>query len=474
MNSPDLCGMSLTDTAEAVRAKKLSPVELMDAVLQRIEDLNPKVNAYCTVVAYDARRQAVDAEKALMNGNELGPLHGIPVSIKDLTFTRGIRTTAGSRVYKDFVPQQDSIVVERLKAAGAIIVGKTNTPEFGWAAVTDNPLFGPTRNPWNLNLTPGGSSGGAAAAVATGMGALAIGSDGGGSIRIPSSFCGVFGLAPSFGRVPQGPGFPAWETLSRTGPITRTVKDAALAMEVIAGRDDRDRLSLPDSRLHYLPNLNCDLKRLRIAWSKDLSYATVDRRVLAMTEAAVKTIDRLSSGVEEVADLAMPNPESAFSKVVGVNLAAFLRDKLDRWRDRIDPGLVRFAEAHMDITATEYLSARLELSQYWDGIQPLFDRYDLLLTPTVAVSPFEIGRYRVLKINGSEVSPLNWMAFTYPFNITGQPAASVPCSWTDDGLPVGLQIVGRRFDDLTVLRAAFAFEQASPWTDRIPPLIVRS
>lgn len=462
--------MSLLETAEAVKTKRLSPVEIMDAVLQRIEELNPKVNAYCTVAAGSARKQAVEAETAVMKGKQLGPVHGIPVSIKDLTFTAGIRTTAGSRIYENFVPQEDAIVVSRLKAAGAIVVGKTNTPEFGWAAITDNPLFGPTRNPWNLKLTSGGSSGGAAAAIATCMGALAIGSDGGGSIRIPGSFCGVFGFVPSFGRVPQGPGFPAWETLSRTGPITRTVEDAALAMEVIAGRDDRDRFSLPDTGLRYLPFLDGDLKKLRIAWSKDLGYATVDPRVLTVTEAAVKVFDRLSGGVEEIADPAVANPELAFSKVVGVNLAAFLEDKLDRWREQLDPALVRFAEAHRNVSAANYLTARLEMSQYWDGIRPLFEEYDLLLTPTVAVPPFEIGRYRIVEIAGTSVSPLNWMAFTYPFNITGQPAASVPCGWTDDGLPVGLQIVGRRFDDLTVLKAAFAFQQALPWAGRRSPL----
>ena len=470
MNSSEICYMSLTDTAEAVRTKELSPVEIMDAVLHRIEKLNPRVNAYCTLVGDSARKHAAEAETAVMKREELGPLHGIPVSIKDLLLSGGIRTTAGSRIYENFVPQQDAIVVSRLKAAGAIIIGKTNTSEFGWAAITDNPLFGATRNPWNLGLTPGGSSGGAAASIATCMGALAIGSDGGGSIRIPSSFCGVFGFAPSFGRVPQYPGFPAWETLSRTGPITRTVKDAALAMELIAGRDDRDRFSLPDTGLRYLPFLDGDLRKLRIAWSKDLGYAVVDRQVLQATEAAVKTFDRLSSGVEEATDLVAANPETTFSIVVGANLAAFLQDKMEQWRDRIDPALVRFAEGHKDISATEYLKARSEMFQYWDGIRPLFEKYDLLLTPTVAIPPFEIGKYGIREVAGAKVSPLNWMAFTYPFNITGQPAASVPCGWTDDGLPVGLQIVGKRFDDLTVLRAAFAFEQASPWTDRYPAL----
>jgi len=470
MNTYEICCLSVADTVQAIRTKRLSPVEVTEAVLHRIEDLNPRVNAYCTVAAEGARMQAAEAEAAVIRGDHLGPLHGVPVSIKDMTFTRGIRTTGGSRIYEDFIPQEDAIVVERLKAAGAIILGKTNTSEFGWAAVSDNALFGPTRNPWNLELTSGGSSGGAAASIATCMGALAIGGDGGGSIRIPASFCGVFGFMPSYGRVPEGPGFPAWETLSRTGPITRTVADAALAMEVIAGRDDRDRMSLTDAGFHCVAGLDGDIKKLRIAWSRDLGYATVDPRVVRVVEAAVRVFDRLSSGVEEVADLPA-NPETAFSKVVGVNLAAFLEDKLAEWRDRIDPGLVKFAGAHSDITATEYLRARQEMNRYWDGIRPLFEEYDLLLTPTVAVSPFEVGKYGVREVDGRKTSPLNWMAFTYPFNITGQPAASVPCGWTDDGLPVGLQIVGRRFDDVTVLRAAFAFEQASPWADRYPAIV---
>jgi len=464
----EICCMSLTETARAVKEKRLSPVEVMDALLQRIEQLNPMINAYCTVAGDSARRQAVQAEAAVVNGDELGPLHGVPVSIKDLTFTKGIRTTAGSRIFENFVPEEDDVVVSRLKAAGAIIVGKTNTPEFGSVAITDNRLFGPTRNPWNLEMTSGGSSGGAAAATAACMGALAIGSDGGGSIRIPASFCGVFGLAPSFGRVPQGPGFPSWETLSRTGPITRTVSDAALAMEVISGRDDRDRSSLADTELHYLSLLDRDIKKLRVAWSKDLGYATVDERVLRVAEEAVKTFDRLSAGVDAVENLSAPNPETAFSRVVGTNLAAFLHDRIDRWRDEMDPALVRFAEAHQGISGTEYLRIRLEMEQYWDKIRPLFEEYDLLLTPTLAVPPFEVGKYWVTEIAGTSVSPLGWMAFTYPFNITGQPAASVPCGWTDDGLPVGLQIVGRPLDDLTVLRAAFAFEQASPWADSYP------
>ncbi|MFH1381487.1 MAG: amidase [Chloroflexota bacterium] len=469
MDNQEICFMPAFELAAAIKSKKLSPVEAVEAVLARIEQLNSKVNAYCTVVAESARQQAREAERKVMEGGKLGPLHGVPVSLKDLIFTKGIRTTGGSRLYRNFVPQQDAIVVERLKAAGAIILGKTNTSEFGWVAVADNQLFGPTRNPWNLGLTSGGSSGGAAASVALGMGPVAIGGDSGGSIRIPASFCGIFGLKPSFGRVPQHPGFPEWGTLSHTGPLTRTVEDAALVMEVIAGRDDRDYSSLPEKKLRYLSHLTGDLKGMKIAGSKNLGYATVDARVLALTEAAVKTFTALGADVEE-ASPEVSSPEAAFSTVVGVTLTAILQEHYEARREEIDPGLVRFMERNIGILGTEYVNACREHSTYRERMGSFFEKYDLLLTPTVAVPPFELGKFGVREIAGTKLSPIGWMAFTFPFNITGQPAASVPCGWTTDGLPVGLQIIGRRFDDATVLKAAAAFEQAAPWTERRPPI----
>ncbi len=470
MNTQEIYYMPALEMRDAIKSKKLSPVEVMDAILQRIELINPKINAYCTVVAESAREQAKQAEDKVVKGEELGPLHGIPVSIKDLMLTKGIRTTSGSKIYENFVPQQDAIVVERLKAAGAIIVGKTNTPEFGFMGVTDNLLFGPTRNPWNLERHAGGSSGGAAAAVAAGMGPLAIGSDGGGSIRIPSSFCGVFGLKPSFGRVPRGPGSPDWHTLSHYGPITRTVRDAALTMEVIAGRDDRDRHSLPETGLRYLPFLNADLKGLKIAWSPDLGYAIVDPQVMETTAAAVRTFETLGATVEAVSpEIDSPNP--AFGIIWGVRYASFYRERLEKWRDQMSPRLVAIIERNKDRSAMEYARAAIELEELCHRIQPFFENYDLLLTPQIAVPAFELDKVEVGEIAGVKGSPfIDWTPFTYPFNITGQPAASVPCGWTDDGLPVGLQIVGRRFDDVTVFKAAAAFEQASPWADKLPPL----
>jgi Asp-tRNA(Asn)/Glu-tRNA(Gln) amidotransferase A subunit family amidase len=253
MATPDLAWIPATELAGLIRAKKVSPVEVVDAVLARIERLNPTLNCFVAVTAEEARDAALSAEVAVMTGEELGPLHGVPVSIKDLLFTRRVPTTGGSRLFADHVPEEDAVSVERLKGVGAIIIGKTTTPEFGHKAVTESPLFGITRNPWNAALTPGGSSGGAGAAVAAGLGPLAVGTDGGGSIRIPASFCGIYGLKPSFGRVPQNPGFPGWETLSHTGPMTRTVRDAALMLDAIAGPDDRDRHSLPGSAPSFWP-----------------------------------------------------------------------------------------------------------------------------------------------------------------------------------------------------------------------------
>ena len=469
MNETEICYLSVAEMVKAIKTKRLSPVEIMEAVLNRIERINPKINAYCTVVAESAMKQAEQAEAMVTRGEKLGPLHGVPVSIKDLIFTAGIRTTAGSRIYRDFIPQQDAIAVERLKAAGAIIIGKTNTAEFGWVAITDNELFGLTRNPWNLERTPGGSSGGAAASVASGIGPVAMGSDGGGSIRIPGSFCGVFGFKPSFGRVPQSSEFPGWETLGHTGPLTRTVEDAALTMEVIAGRDDRDPTSLPETGLRYLPFPAPDLKGLRIAWSPDLGYVTVDPQVRQITEAAVKTFSALGAAVE-VATPAAGNQENAFSTIVSARMAAVFEGKMGEWGELMAPALVRFIQRSSGISATEYIKACFEQRRYWQGTMPFFEKYDLLLTPTAAVPPFEHGIMGPREIAGGKVGPLEWMAFTYPFNMTGQPAASIPCGWTDDGLPIGLQIIGRRFDDATVLKAANAFEQTSPRADKRPPL----
>jgi aspartyl-tRNA(Asn)/glutamyl-tRNA(Gln) amidotransferase subunit A len=467
MDKGDIGWLSVTQTVEAVRGKEVSPVEVVEALLKRIECLNPCLNAYCTIAADNARCQAQEAEAALLRGGPLGPLHGVPVAIKDLIFTQGIRTTSGSRLFQHFVPQQDAIVVERLRAAGAIIMGKTNTSEFGWMAGTGTHLFGETHNPWDLAYNAGGVSEGEGAVVAAGLAPLAIGGDFGGSIRIAASMCGVFGFKPSFGRVPQYPAFPIWETLSHTGPLTRTVADAALVMEIIAGRDDRDRFTLSDKHMKYQDALSGDLKGLRIAFSKDLGYAVVDPEVARLTESAARVFSSLGANVE-AAHPEVRSPERVYSSLIAVMLAAILQDKLETGRDLIGLKLVHFLEQYKSKTAFEYGRACRAQLEYWEGIWPFFAEHDLLVTPTLAVPPFKLGRFGPREIDGKKVTMLDWMAFTYPFNITGQPAASLPCGFSQDGLPIGLQLVGRRFDDRTVLRAAAAFEQARPWTKRRP------
>lgn len=470
MDDLEICYMSLVDQAEAVRTKRLSPVELASAVLARIERLNPRINAYCTIVADETRKQAREAEATIMRGDRIGPLHGVPVAMKDIMLTKGIRTTFGSKMYASFVPDEDAVVVERLKSAGAIIVGKTNVPEFGLSGLqTDNLLFGATRNPWNLEHSPGGSSGGSAAAVASGMASLGIGSDSAGSVRMPASFCAVFGFKASFGRVPRYPRLPAgWETVSHTGPITRTVRDAALALDVIAGRDDRDFFSLPDPAVGYLSSLTGDIKGLKIAWARDF-YAPVDPQVLRLAEAAAKRFADLGADVE-VASPKVKDVGPAFTTVSAVRLAAVFQDALPEWRDRLHPNTIRRIEERKDVPATEYVRALMEQLEYWDGIRTFFAHYDLMLTPTTAMPALRLGQWSIDEIAGVKLTSQSWRAFGYAFNVTGQPAASVPCGWTDDGLPVGLQIVGRRFDDATVLNAAAAFERASPWSNRRPPL----
>lgn len=463
----DLCWTPATELVALIRARKLSPVELTEAVLARVERLNPQINAFCALTPDQARQGAKIAEAALMHGESLGALHGVPVSIKDVIFTRGSVTTGGSRMFADFVPEEDAITVERLRAAGAVILGKTNTPEFGHKALGENPLFGATRNPWRFDLTPGGSSAGAGAAVAAGLGPLALGTDGGGSIRIPASFCGVYGFKPSFGRVPSGPGFPGWETFTVAGPMTRTVRDAALMLDVLAGPDDRDRHSLPAEGRSYLEACEESIAGWSVAWSPDLGVAQVEPEVARITEEAAAVFEALGCRVETVAT-GWEDSEEIFAVMAAAEMYAAWRKRLPDWRDRMDPTLVRYLERGGGVTIGEYLQAARRRREFWTQVQGFLARFDLLLTPTVAVPPFAGGGFWPREIAGQKVSPLGWMAFTYPFNLTGQPAASIPAGFTADGLPVGLQIVGRRHADGAVLAASAAFEAARPWASRKP------
>jgi len=469
----ELWKMSGSELGRMIASRKVKPSEVMDAVLTRIEDVNPKINAFCTLARDSAMAEARAADKKVTRARSLGPLFGVPVSIKDLIFTKGLRTTFGSKMHENFIPDQDEVVVERLKAAGAILVGKTTTCEFGYKSVTQSPLWGVTRNPWNLEMTPAGSSGGAAAAVSSGLGPMAVGTDGGGSVRAPASFCGIFGLKPSRGRIPIYPVLPGWEALDRclahVGPLTRTVADAALMMEVIAGRDDRDPMTLPEGRMAFRRGLKKGVRGLKIAWTLDLGHVVVDERVKQAVTPAVRVFAELGAKVEE-ARPDVPHMHDAFQLIFAGGCAGAIGDRLEAWRDRLDQGLVRLTQIGLNASAADYVRATNRSHILWEKMQAFFEKYDLLLTPTLSVPPFPVGVDWPREVAGQKVHPLNYLAFTYPFNLTGQPAGSVPCGWTEDGLPVGLQIVGRRFEDATVLRAAAAFEEARPWADRWPDL----
>lgn len=469
MSYDELIWRSAVDLTALIRSKEISPVDLVEAILARIEALNPTLNAFCLVSADLARVGAHEASIAVMKGEPLGPLHGLPISVKDVLYTRGLRTTGGSRVFAELVPEEDAIAVARVRAAGGVILGKTNTSEFGHKAITENPMFGVTRNPWNLMRTPGGSSGGAAVAVASGLGPLALGTDGGGSVRIPAAYCGVYGFKPSYGRVPQHAGFPGWENVSHVGPITRTVRDAALVLDAIAGGDDRDRRSLPRESGSYVTACDREIRGLHVAWTPDLGYAAVDPSVQALCENAAAEFESLGGHVE-VVNPGWENLEDAFSTMLAAQFYSAWSDQLPDAEAVMDPTLVTFIRRGGAVSAREYLHARARVEAFWLDVTMFLDRFDLLLTPTVAVPPFPTPGRPPREVAGRDVSVLGWMPFTYPFNLTGQPAASVPAGWTEDGLPVGLQIVGKRHADRTVLAASAAFEAACPWSDRRPLL----
>ena len=472
MGSPEIHWMSALELMEAYRKRSLSPVEATEAILARIEEVNPRINAVVTLTAELALEQARESERRYAGG-EARVLDGVPITIKDLITTRGIRTTFGSKLYADFVPENDAVLVERLRDAGSVMLGKTNTPEFGLVAVTDNLLFGPSWNPWDLSKTTGGSSGGAAAAAAAGLGPLAVGNDGGGSIRVPSSLCGVFGLKPQFARIPSyGKPFHGWEMMNAEGPITRTVADAALMLDVMAGPDERDRFSIQAPTVNYLESLKGGVKGLKVAYTAGLSNTAVDPEVVEITRNAASVFGELGCEVAED-DPGIPEMSGDLVTVVVLETATAHEEHLDEAKEIMYPLYRPFLELPVVFTSMDYTRVFFHREDMWQALWPFFEKYDLLLTPTTACAAFDRKEGGMLgpdEINGIPVSPASWIGFTFPFNFSGQPAASVPCGFTAAGLPVGLQIVGRRYDEETVLRAAAAFEEAMPWAGTHPDL----
>ena len=466
--SDDLCLMSATELAAAFATKALSPVEVTRAVLGRITRLNPDLNAYCTIACDSAIMDSARAEAAIMRGDDVPVLSGIPVAFKDATETAGIRTTYGSQIFSEYVPNEDAIVVERTRKAGAVIIGKTNTPEFACKGTTDNSVFGPTRNPWDLERTAGGSSGGSAAAIAAGLATLAEGSDLAGSVRIPASLCGVVGFRPSLGRVPTYPTPNAWTTILTHGPLARTVADAALFYSVLAGPDVRDPQSVPEAQA---VELKCFcLSGLRVAWSPTLGYAPVDPIVRSVVEAAVLSLSNEGLRVE-AADPGFADPRELFIALSAPWRAGVCGAYIPQWKDKMDPALVERIGRTGSMTAIAYEHAQQKRSDLSRTVAAFFQDFDILLTPTTSVAAFPIDLDFPSIIDGHSISSqLDWYPHTFPFSMTGQPAISIPAGWTDEGLPVGLQIVGRRFDDAKVLQVAAVFEAIRPWRQRYASL----
>jgi aspartyl-tRNA(Asn)/glutamyl-tRNA(Gln) amidotransferase subunit A len=473
----DICAMSGAEQAVLISTKKASPVEVTEAVLARIEKLDPHLNAFCTLTPDIALEGAKRAEDAVMRGDALGPLHGVPMSIKDLICTGGVRTMSGSRAYETFVPEEDDIVVERVKAAGAVMLGKTNVAELGYGLVGWNMVAPVTNNPWDVSRSSGGSSAGSAAAVATGMGALTLGSDGGGSIRCPSGHNSLFGMKASFGRVPlypgcrdeRYPGVSSWETIEHIGPMTRTVEDSALLLSVIVGPDMRDRHSLPAADFDWMEVIREDFFGKKIAYSPNLGAGIVDDEVLEITARAARVFaDEL--GCEVVEDSPqLPEQGDSFWAVI-------MRDSdLVGLREFLDKGLLQIPHLVDNLkrqwTAEDFSEANKVRQATVNALWRFMTKYDLLLTPVNAHVPIPHGYYMPPEINGKAIDPGEMPPFTGIFNWTGQPAASIPAGFTQAGLPVGMQIVGRHLDDAMVMRAAAAFERAAPWKQIWPEIV---
>ncbi len=449
--------------ARLLRTRRISSRELVEMFLDRIARLNPGLNAFLTVAEEEARRAADSADAEAARTEALPPLSGVPVAVKDLEFTKGLRSTGGSLAYQEFVPREDSVVVERLRRAGAIILGKTNTPEFGSYGQTWSRLSDDCRTPWDTSRTSGGSSGGSAAAVAAGLAPVATGTDGAGSIRAPAAFCGVYGFKPSFGRIPMHGGFLGLPVHTCPGPLARSVRDAAIMLSVLCGHDPRDPNSTRETPPEFVSGIEGPIPSLRIAWSPDLGFAHVDPEVQGLAESAARVFETLGCNVEAESP---PVDTDLFEVADPVRNA----DKYAAWghllKDRPDdltPYVRSVLERGSRVTGEEYSNSLRELERLKARMTDFFERYDLLATPTTPVPAYPV-RQPPQTVNGIEVPHYaSTTLLTILWNLTGQPAASLPCGFTAKGLPVGLQLIGRYGDDPGVLRASRAFEKARPW-----------
>jgi len=466
----DLCFLTARELLRRIRTKEISAAEVMAAHLTRIERVNPQLNAIVTLHADQATAQARRADEMLARGEELGPLHGLPVAHKDLFCTRGMRTTFGSPIFKDFIPALDSIIVERQRRAGAIAIGKTNVPEFGAGSQTFNTVFGNTRNPYDPSKTCGGSSGGAAVALACGMVPLADGSDFGGSLRNPANFCNVVGLRPSAGRVPQWPSYDAWDTLSVSGPMARTVGDVALYLSVLAGPDARDPVAIAEGGERFGASLERDLTGTRIAWSADLGGLPVDPAVSAAIAAQRTAFTGLGCEVEE-ASPDLSDAEAAFQTLRGISFVNHFGDLMEKHPGAFKDTIVWNVKVGRSLTGSQVAEAVGLRARTFARMQEFMQRYEFLIAPVNQVPPFPVEQPYVTEIAGVKMENyLDWMRSCTAITMTGHPSISVPGGFTPDGLPVGVQIIGRYREEQSLLQFAYAFEQRTNVGLRRPPL----
>ncbi|WP_233575671.1 amidase [Noviherbaspirillum saxi] len=462
--------MSAMDMAHEIRSGHLSAREVMQAHLDRIENVNPKVNAIVTLHAEQAMAAADAADEAQARGAQLGPLHGLPVAHKDLLLTKGMRTTFGSKVHERLVPNVNALIVERQQRAGAISIGKTNTPEFGAGSQTFNAVFGATRNPYDLSKTCGGSSGGSAVALATGMVALADGTDMGGSLRCPANFCNVVGLRPSVGRVPQVPALDGWDSLSVSGPMARNVEDLALHLSVMAGPDLRDPLAIAEDGARFRAPLARDFKGVRVAWSPDMGGLLVDKRVLRALESKRQVFADLGCVVEE----ACPDFRDAHEVFMALRAYAFesgLGAVMDHHPGVLKETIVWNIEEGRKLSASQLARANHLRTGLFQRMHRFMQNYDFIVLPVNQVPPFPIEQAYVTEIEGVQMeSYIEWMRSCYLITATMHPAISLPCAFTDEGLPVGMQIVGRHQGEFELLQIAHAVEQRTGILGRHPAL----
>jgi amidase len=471
MSNLDICFMPATQLAQAIRSKQLSAREVMEAHLAQIERVNPKVNAVVTLLPEQALEQASAADEALARGETVGLLHGLPIAHKDLVNTKGIRTTSGSPIFKEFVPDEDALIVERLKKAGAITIGKTNVPEFGAGSQTYNEVFGETLNPYDLTKTCGGSSGGAAVALACGLQPLADGSDMGGSLRNPANFCNVVGFRPSPGRVPSWPKLTAWATLSVEGPMARTVQDVALMLQAIAGPDLRSPIAIAEPANLFARPLERDFKEVRIAWSRNLGEFPVDPRITAVLESQRHIFESLGCTVEE-AQPDFSDADEIFKVLRAWSFEISMGELLKTHRDQLKETVIWNVEAGTKLTGPQVGQAEMKRTQLYHRVRAFMESYEYLILPVSQVPPFDVKQRYITEINGVEMATyIDWMKSCYYITVTGHPAISVPCGFTPEGLPVGIQIVGRHQADFSVLQLAHAFEQATGFWKQRPGVV---